>query len=113
MIINLIKSYLAYLLGLMIVVLLGYVGYLKYDNIKSLNKKNNEITSLNEEILLLDANVSSANALLKKSKDDCKNAIAEAKQNTIQSNLDRDLKELEHEEPTNENNVGHYTVKFD
>ena len=109
---DLIKSYLAYLLGSIIVISWGYIGYLKYDNIKSLNKKDNKITSLNERILLLDANASSANTLLKKSKDDCRNQIAKVKQNTIQSNLDREIKELENENPIIENSVGHYIIDF-
>ena len=112
-ILDLVKSYLAYLLGSIIVVSWLYIAYLKYDNIKELNKKNDTITSLNEQILLLDANVSSTNALLKKSKNDCRNQITEAKQNDIQSNLNREIKELKHEEPVIENIAGHYTVKFD
>jgi len=109
---DLVKSYLAYLLGSLIIVSWLYIGYLKYDNMESLNKKNDTITSLNEQILLLDVNVSSANALLKKSKDDCKNEIAKVKQNTIQANLDREIKELKHEEPTIKNDVGRYTIDF-
>jgi len=104
--------------SIIIFLIIGYFALNKY-HFEPISDLNNEIVALKEDlknkkekILILDANISTLDMMVKQEKDECRNRALSIQHHSIQEQLNTSIEEIKEHEKSIPDSIGMHTLNL-